>query len=50
VFGKIASPTTSCIDERKMRERAAISYFSQFHPNSCLCEKKRKTASPIKLF
>jgi hypothetical protein len=27
VFDKIASPTTSCIDEREMRERAVISYF-----------------------
>jgi len=27
VFGKIVSPTTSCVDEREMRERAAIRYF-----------------------
>jgi hypothetical protein len=34
VFGKIASPTTLCIDERerKMRERAVISYFFQLYP------------------
>jgi hypothetical protein len=34
VFGKIASPTTSCIVERERNEeRAAISYFFQLHPN-----------------
>jgi len=50
VFGKIASSTTSYIDEREMRERAAISYFFQLHSNSSLCERRRKTASPMKLF
>jgi hypothetical protein len=51
VFGKIASPTTLCIDEReKWGERVAISYFFQLHPNSYLCERRRKTTSPMKLF
>jgi len=49
-FGKIASPTTSCIVEREMKERAVISYFFQFHPNLCFCERRRKTVSPMKLF
>jgi hypothetical protein len=49
VFGKIALPTTLCIDERKW-ERVAISYCFEFHSNSCLCERRRKTASPMKLF
>jgi hypothetical protein len=49
-FGKIASPTTSFIVEREMREKAAISYFSQLHPSLCLCERGGKTASPMKLF
>jgi hypothetical protein len=49
LFGKTASPTASCMDEREMRERAGISYYFQLHPNSCLCER-RKTASPMKLF
>jgi hypothetical protein len=30
VFGKIASPTTSYIDEREMRKRATVSYFFSF--------------------
>jgi len=33
-----------------MRERADISYYFQIHPNPCLCERRRKTTSPIKLF
>jgi len=44
VFGKIASPTTSCIVEREMRERVAISYFFQLHSNSCLCKEERKNS------
>jgi hypothetical protein len=31
-----------------MGERARISYFFQLHPNSC--ERRRKIASPMKLF
>jgi hypothetical protein len=42
VFSKIASPTTLCIDEREKWERVAISYFFQFHSNSCLSERRRK--------
>ena len=30
--------------------RTAISYFFQFHPNLCLCERRGKTVSPMKLF
>jgi len=33
-----------------MRERAAISYFFQLHPNLCLCDRRGKTASPINCF
>jgi len=36
--------------EREMRERARISYFFQLHPNSCVCERRRKTTSWVKLF
>jgi hypothetical protein len=50
IFDKIASPTASYIDEREIKERAAISYFFQLHPNSCLCERRKKITSSIKLF
>jgi hypothetical protein len=30
LFGKTASPITSCMDEREMRERARINYFFLF--------------------
>jgi hypothetical protein len=33
-----------------VRERAEISYFFQLLPNSCLCERRRKTTSTMKLF
>ena len=36
--------------QQLMRERADISYYFQIHPNPCLCERRRKTTSPIKLF
>jgi hypothetical protein len=45
LFGKIASPTGSCIDEREIRERGRINYFFQLHLNSYLCERRRKIAS-----
>jgi len=50
MFAKIASSTTSCIVEREIKKRVAISYFFQLHPNSCLCERRGKIALPIKLF
>jgi len=50
VFNKIASPTTLCIDEKKIGERAAISYFFQLYSYSCLYKEKKKNSSPIKLF
>jgi hypothetical protein len=31
-------------------DKARISYFFQLHPNSFLCERRKKTASPMKLF
>jgi hypothetical protein len=46
VFGKIASPTTSYIVKRE----AAISYFFPALSNLCFCERREKTASPMKLF
>jgi len=54
-FGKIVwqnSFTNNFIHgwEREMRERARISYFFQLHPNSCVCERRRKTTSWVKLF
>jgi hypothetical protein len=50
LFGQIASPTGSCIDEREMRERGRINYFFQLHLYSYLCERRRKIASSTKLF
>jgi hypothetical protein len=51
LFGKIVSQTASCMNERKIRERARISYFFHFHPNSCLCENeclaKKKTKAVV---
>jgi hypothetical protein len=49
VFGKIASPATSCIVERE-RERnereAAISYFFPASSNLYLCERREKQLHP----
>jgi len=42
VFGKIASSTTSCIDEREIKERAAISYFFQLHPTHIFMKGEEK--------
>jgi len=46
VFGKIASPTTSCIVEREMRERAAIIYFFQLHPTYVFVRGEEKQLHP----
>jgi len=51
VFGKIASPTTLYIVERERNEgEAAISYFFPASSNLCICERRGKTVSPMKLF
>jgi len=47
---QIASPTTSCIVERENEGEATISYFFPASSNLCLCERRRKIASPMKLF
>jgi hypothetical protein len=42
-LAKIASPTAH-------EEESWDNYYFQLHPNSCLCERRRKTTSPVKLF
>jgi hypothetical protein len=53
-FGKIVWQNSftkaSCMNEREMRERARINYFFKLYSNSYLCESRRKTVSPMKLF
>jgi hypothetical protein len=50
LFGKTASPTTSCMDERDMRERARINYFFSFIPTNVSVSGGEITSSRIKLF
>jgi hypothetical protein len=51
VSGKIASSIALLINNKEIRDRAAISYLFQLYPNSYLYERRRKTAnSHMKLF
>jgi hypothetical protein len=47
LFGKTASPTTSCMDER---ESARITYFFSFIPTNVSMSGGEITSSRIKLF
>jgi hypothetical protein len=46
VFGKIALPTASCIDEREIKERYAISYFFSFIQTHIFVRGEKKQLHP----